>query len=137
MKHILLVDDQLDIQEMLADLLRNRGIKVDAYANGEQASKRLEEQKYDLVITDLNMPKVDGFTLISRIQNDIEGAKNTPIIVITGGQNAHKHREEVEALEQQNIQILKKPFGRQIFLDAVCEAFGIKPSEIHTLMMAE
>lgn len=133
MKHVLLVDDQIDIQEMLADLLRNHGVKVSAYANGKQAEKCLKEQRYDLIVTDLQMPKVDGFTFIEKVRGKTSNNTHTPIIVITGGQTTSEDR--LYQLEKDsNAQILKKPFTKQAFLDSVCAAFGIGPADIHTLI---
>ncbi len=133
MKHVLLIDDQIDIQEMLADLLRNHGIAVDAYANGEQAIKRLKEKTYDLIITDLNMPKLGGFEFIEDARKTVLRGLDIPFLIITGGKDmSEDHLYQLG--KEINAQVLRKPFSKQAFLDSVCAAFGINPADIHTLM---
>lgn len=138
MKTVMLVDDQLDIQEMLADLLRNHGIRVEAYANGEQALERLKDNFYDLIITDMHMPKVNGYTLITEMQNNNPISQDMPVIIITGGQKAIEYQDQIEKLSNQNkITVLEKPFSKQQFLDCVCEAFGVSYEDIYKLAQEE
>src|SRR2546425_9120634 len=60
----LLVEDEANMVRTLAKILERRGYAVDAAANGEEALRRLSAQPYDLVITDLNMPVMDGMQLL-------------------------------------------------------------------------
>lgn len=130
MKEILLVDDKIDIQVILADFLRNIGIKVDACENGAEAIKKLEKKTYDLIVTDLMMPKEDGFSLVYKVQNTLKSTQKTPIIVMTGGNSSEKFKLNMEYLAKTDIKILKKPFSRKEFEDAVLKAMKAKPEDL-------
>lgn len=129
MKTVLLVDDQIDIQSLIADVLRNHGIKVEAAADGLEAIKILEEKSFDLIITDLKMPNEDGFSLIYKAKNTILNSSDTPVLVITGGGESFDFNVSLEGLQESGIAVLKKPFSKQQLLDSVCEVFGVKTPE--------
>ena len=108
MKNVLVIDDQIDIQEIIADFLRNSGYVVEACSNGVQAAQKVKLKKYSLIITDLMMPKGDGFSFIA----STNGRLNTPVLVMTGGSNFEKYREKIETLQDAGFVILKKPFSK-------------------------
>ena len=62
--HTLLVEDEANMVRTLAKILERKGYAVDAAGTGEEALQRLLEADYDLVITDLNMPVMDGMRLL-------------------------------------------------------------------------
>ncbi|MCK6417779.1 MAG: response regulator [Alphaproteobacteria bacterium] len=115
-KSILLVDDNLFIQEIVADFLRNSGYRVEAAANGNKALLRLREKSFDLVLTDLIMPQEDGFSLISSIKK-----LPTPplIIVMTSGSNDKVFQEKLKALQDQGVKMIWKPFSKEDLLQMV------------------
>lgn len=80
-KRLLLVDDSKVVLAKLQSLLKNDFLLFTA-ANGEEALTLLDNQKIDLVITDLEMPVMDGFELISYIVGSMH-TENIPIIAIT------------------------------------------------------
>lgn len=129
MKTVLLIDDQIDIQSLIADVLRNHGIKVEAAADGLEATQILKEKSFDLIITDLKMPNEDGFSFIYKARNTILNSENTPILIITGGGESFDFNVSLEGLQESGIKVLKKPFSKQQLLDAVCEVFGVKSLE--------
>ena len=108
MDNILVIDDQIDIQEILADFLRNSGYVVEACANGVQAAQKIKEKQYSLIITDLMMPKGDGFSFIATTNGRLE----TPVLIMTGGSNFEKYREKIETLKNAGYIALKKPFSK-------------------------
>lgn len=129
MKTVLLVDDQIDIQSLIADVLRNHGIKVEAAVDGLEATKILKEKSFDLIITDLKMPNEDGFSLIYKAKNTILNSADTPILVITGGGESFDFNVSLDGLRESGVLVLKKPFSKQQLLDSVCEVFGVKTPE--------
>lgn len=129
MKSVLLVDDEIDIQVMIADFLRNYGLRVEAYANGKQANDRLSSQKYDLIITDLRMPEEDGFSLVYKIRNYWQNSKNTPIIIISGAAQKKDFEDSIASLKKHNILFLEKPFEMDALIDSVCKSFGLSDIE--------
>jgi two-component system nitrogen regulation response regulator NtrX len=80
-KKILVVDDQESMREMLSELLQMMGYEARAVDGGQQALQSLQETETDLVITDLNMPGMDGMELMKRIKMLYPGL---PVIIITG-----------------------------------------------------
>lgn len=77
----LLVEDEPNMVRTLGKILARRGHLVDSASNGEDALRRLEEHEYDLVITDLNMPVMDGLTLLREMHGR---GLDTAVIVLTG-----------------------------------------------------
>ena len=67
---ILVVEDVPNILDLLAVTLRFKGYPVVTAPNGEEAMKRIAEQRPAMVITDILMPKMDGFSLMHRLRSD-------------------------------------------------------------------
>lgn len=78
---LLLVEDEVNMVRTLVKILERRGYEVDAAGTGEEALRRLGTATYDLVITDLNMPVMDGMQLLREIK---QRQFNPAIIVLTG-----------------------------------------------------
>lgn len=80
MARILIVDDEKSIRSVLREILEDEHYDVDDAANGEEALIKLEEEKYDVVLSDIKMPKMDGITLLDTI---IKKGIDTQIIMIS------------------------------------------------------
>lgn len=82
MKNILLVDDETNFLLSLADMLKvsENNFAIETAANGKEASDIVDKGKIDLVVTDLNMPEMDGFELMAHIS---QVAPDTPVIAMT------------------------------------------------------
>lgn len=108
MKNILVVDDEQDILETIVDSLEiefGDSIHIDQAANGQEALQLFNGGKaYDLIVTDLNMPDMDGLELTENIK---KLQSTTPIIVFTG----HGDIEEKEKLTSLGVvAMIKKPY---------------------------
>lgn len=79
---ILVVDDSEPTRKFIGSILLKDGYNVDYAENGITALEKLFISKYDIVITDINMPGMDGFELIVKLRKD-EMYKTTPIILLT------------------------------------------------------
>ena len=66
-KHILLVDDEKVFVESMAEVLRTRGFEVETATTGKQALAIVKSSDYDLLVTDLSMPGMDGIELIRQV----------------------------------------------------------------------
>jgi DNA-binding NtrC family response regulator len=104
MLDILLVDDEPPIRAFVEDALRDQGHRVTVAGDGAEAMARLDHRVYDLVISDVRLPKVDGLTLFSRIQND---APSTQVILMTAYGSVN---DAVNAIRQRAVDYLTKPF---------------------------
>lgn len=82
MKKILIVDDSSVVRMSLDMLLKENNYDVDSAANGLEGLGAIEASKYNLIITDINMPKMDGLEMMKRAR-ELPSAKFTPILVLT------------------------------------------------------
>lgn len=92
MATILAVDDSVSIRQMVAFTLKQAGYDVIEATDGEQALSLARGKKADLVITDINMPKMDGITLIKNLRA-LPDYKFTPILTLTTETAADKKQE--------------------------------------------
>jgi len=81
-RNILVVDDSVTTRILERNILRTAGYNVTVAINGLDALTKLYSQEFDLIVTDVEMPEINGFELTERIRND-ERFKNIPIILLT------------------------------------------------------
>ena len=81
-RKILLVDDDQDFIQLLEFDLKKHGYSVATANNGEEGLSKLRDAKPDLIILDIKMPKVDGYTFVRRLKKDPD-SKDIPVIVLT------------------------------------------------------
>ncbi len=81
-KHILIVDDSTSIRQMVEVTLKSAGYDVTTAEDGQIALEKGKSAVFDCVITDQNMPNMDGLTLIKSLR-DLENYKKKPILVLT------------------------------------------------------
>lgn len=92
MANVLVVDDSTTMRQMVSFTLTGAGHKVIEAADGEDALKLVEGKKIDLVITDINMPKVDGIALIKALRAQV-AFKFIPILTLTTESQVEKKAE--------------------------------------------
>ncbi|MEQ1709260.1 MAG: response regulator [Terricaulis sp.] len=80
-KIILAVDDSLTIRELINFVLSNAGFKVELAEDGVHGLEQLARVKPDVIITDVNMPRLDGLSFIEKARESL--ARSTPILVLT------------------------------------------------------
>jgi excisionase family DNA binding protein len=115
---ILVVDDEQAVRDLLAKTLTLADYDVDAVGDGPAALERLRAATYDLLITDLKMPGMDGLSVIREAR---KLASDLPVIVITG------YSTEASAIEAINLGVagyLTKPFRLPRILAAAARALG-------------
>jgi signal transduction histidine kinase/CheY-like chemotaxis protein len=107
-RRVLLADDEESVTQMVeATLTSLLGYRVDRAANGQEAIERLQVQGYDLIISDVRMPLVDGLGVYRWLkENNPEQTKT--FLFITGDAGSRELNEELERL---GAPVLKKPFG--------------------------
>jgi two-component system chemotaxis response regulator CheY len=91
-KRIMAVDDSKTMRDMVSFTLSTAGFDVDSAEDGQKALSALEKTQVDLVITDLNMPNMDGITLIRRLRADPK-YRGVPILMLTTEADADKKAE--------------------------------------------
>ena len=117
---ILLIDDEPSFVRALARLLRLDGYRVDTAAEGQQALAQLQTQHYDVILCDLRMPGLDGFTFYTRLQQQVPALCHR-IIFITGDTLG---AESTTFLAQCNQPFLAKPCSAAAVRHAVQQVLG-------------
>jgi len=103
-RNVLIVDDEESMRHLLAVILKERGYEVRAVANGEDALKELAARDYDLVLSDVRMPRMDGLALL---QKALEGQPDLTFIVMSA---YGTHTTAIEAMKAGAYDYVSKPF---------------------------
>ncbi|MEP6866803.1 MAG: response regulator, partial [Deltaproteobacteria bacterium] len=111
----LVVDDSRAIREAMTSMLGREGWIVDVAEDGARALQMTRQLRYDLVVTDLEMPELNGFDLIARLRDDAR-FKTTPIVIITSRANP-EHRRRAKDLGVRAL--VAKPITRRKLLEAL------------------
>jgi two-component system chemotaxis response regulator CheY len=106
-KNVLIVDDSPTVRKFVSVSLSMQGFSVVAACDGMDALEKLPQKKFDLVITDLNMPNMDGFDLIRHLRENPE-YKDLPVVILTSLSD-EANREEGARLGVASY--LVKPFS--------------------------
>lgn len=104
MEKILVVDDEQSLRDVLSIMLKRAGYAVTSAVDGEEAIELLNKEIFDLVITDLRMPKVDGMEVLKAVKS---ASPETVVLIITAFATADS---AVEAMKQGAYDYLTKPF---------------------------
>lgn len=114
--HILVVDDSITTRTLEKNILESKNYQVTVAVNGKEAWEILQKQQFSLVITDVAMPLMDGFTLTERIKHN-EKLRDMPVIIVTslGSDEEKKRGIDVGA----NAYIIKHEFESGALLDIV------------------
>ena len=91
-RRIMAVDDSATVRQMIGFTLRDAGYEVIEACDGQDALAKMEEHKIHLLITDLNMPKLDGIGLVKEVRRD-QANRFMPIIMLTSESADEKKRE--------------------------------------------
>ena len=112
---ILVVDDSITVRRVTQRLLQREGYRVSMAADGLQALERLQEERPTVVLSDIEMPRMDGFDLARNIRGDVRLSR-LPIIMITS-RIAEKHREHAKELGVDHY--LGKPYAEDELLSLI------------------
>ncbi len=82
MSRILVIDDEVSISELIREVLMGHGYSVETAANGKEGMRLISEFKFDLIVTDMCMPDMNGSSIVSHVRNS--NRHRTPIIGISG-----------------------------------------------------
>ncbi len=118
---ILVVDDMSTMRRIVKSILNQLGYNnIDEAENGKQALAKLKSEKYDFLVTDWNMPEMDGLELVKTIRNDSE-LKNIPVLMVTA---EGKKENVIEALKAGVNNYIVKPFTPEVLKEKIEKIFG-------------
>ena len=123
-KKVLVVDDETNIRCLLSDFLSSKGFEVSLAKDGQESLDQLENENFDLVITDIHMPRLDGIEMLKRME---KASRKEKIIIMTGDP---ADQRLVEIKTPHVVSQLHKPFGMDNLLNVAIAAISntdIKP----------
>lgn len=120
MSRVLVVDDEKSIRMTLCEFLRLEGYQADCVPDVPTAFQMLEANEYDVIVSDIIMPRQSGIELLSMVRNK---SRSIQYIVMTGEPSVDT---AIKAVQQDANDYLVKPINREIFLKAVRNAARVK-----------
>ena len=122
MKTVIVVDDDNNIRDTIVDILNLEGYCAEGFPGAQGVLDRLNKDNVSLVVTDLNMPDIDGMELLQSVV-ELAKTKNRqlPVILLTG---AGFEERGAEALKLGAFACFAKPFDIDEFIESVVKAIG-------------
>lgn len=120
-KRILIVDDEPMLREVFSEMLAGPGLEIKEASGGDEAFQMLQNETFDLVISDVRMPKGDGISLLSNIKNKLP---NPPAVILCSG---FSDLNSQKAKEMGAVELLEKPFDHDVFNDLVNKVLSRLP----------
>ncbi len=120
-RRILVVDDSLSVRELQKRLLTNRGYEVEVAADGHAGWSRVREGAFDLVILDIDMPRMDGLALTRSIKQDAR-VRHVPVMLLSYRDSKEDRARGLEA--GATAYLTKSTFEDEAFVDAVVGLVG-------------
>lgn len=117
--HVLIVEDETGLLEILELNFRSAGYTVSTATDGVTAWQRYEQQHPDLLVLDLNLPKITGFRLLELVRSE----SDLPVLILT----AYDFAEAEEVAQHRPDAFVKKPFDVQELVRTADRLVGRKP----------
>ncbi len=114
-KLVMIVDDSVTVRKVTSRLLERNGMQVMTAKDGVDAITQLQERRPDIMLLDIEMPRMDGFEVANLVRHDSK-LRDLPIIMITS-RTGEKHRERAMAIGVNDY--LGKPYQETVLLDAI------------------
>jgi two-component system chemotaxis sensor kinase CheA len=118
---LLISDDSFTTRELMRSILHSAGYDVTTAVDGMDALDKLQAQSYDLVVSDVEMPRLNGFELTESIRQQL-GLTDLPVIIVTSLASDEHKRRGMEAGAQ--AYIVKSQFNQDNLLDAIQQLLG-------------
>jgi DNA-binding NtrC family response regulator len=119
--HILVVDDEPLIAGLIADALTTEGYEVDMAANGREALEKIAAQSFDLIVSDLRMPEVDGVALYHELERRRPNLL-ARFVFVSGTTDL---LEYTQFLADTRIPVLGKPFHLEVLRRLIEQSLGV------------
>ncbi len=118
--HVLIIEDEAGLLEILEVNFRSAGYQVSTATDGVTAWQRYEHERPDLLVLDLNLPKISGFRLLELVRSE----SDLPVIILT----AYDFAEAEEVARHRPDAFVKKPFDVQELVHIADHLVGRKPA---------
>ena len=120
MSRVLIVDDEKSIRTTLCEFLKHEGIEAEATADADAACQMLAAADYDVILTDIIMPKISGIELLAKIR---QTSQTMQVIIMTGEPSVDT---AIQAVQNGANDYLTKPINKAILIKAVNNALMVK-----------
>jgi two-component system response regulator VanR len=122
MSRILIIEDEAKIQEILTEYLREYGYDTDSAYDGVEGMAMFKKNKYDVVLLDIMMPKIDGFAALELLRQD----SDIPVIMITAMEG---EEYQIKGFDLQADDYIVKPFSMNLVIRRIEAVLRRKPPE--------
>jgi chemosensory pili system protein ChpA (sensor histidine kinase/response regulator) len=119
-KVVVLVDDSISVRKFVGKMLEKAGYRVRLASDGLEALEIVGQMRCNLIVTDLEMPRTNGYELLAHLRQD-EKTRGLPVMVVTSRAGA-KHRDR--AMKEGAVAFMTKPVQEEPFLTAVTRLIG-------------
>jgi two-component system sensor histidine kinase and response regulator WspE len=120
-KRVLVVDDSLTVRELERKLLDHNGIEVEVSVDGMDGWNAVRSDAFDLVVTDVDMPRMDGIELVTLIKRD-PGLRNLPVMIVSYKDREEDRRRGLDA--GADYYLTKGSFHDETLIHAVVDLIG-------------
>lgn len=121
MKKVLIVDDSPTIVEITKAMLKEEGFEIDVASNGAEALEKVKQFKPDLMLLDIMMPDMDGYSVIKSLRREAgAGSPDYTKVIVVTSKDKMRDLFELEGIEG----YLVKPFFRTELMDRIAEVLG-------------
>jgi two-component system response regulator VanR len=130
MPKILIIEDEVEIAEILTEFLCDYGFSVDTAADGIDGLDKIKQHKYDLILLDIMMPKIDGFATLELIRK----ISDVPVIIITALED---EENQLKGFDLKADDYISKPFSMNLVLrriEAVLRRFKPEPDSGNNIL---
>lgn len=121
MAEVLIIDDMAGVRRAVDSMLRQAGHKVTGAGDGEEGLELLKQRRFDLVIVDVLMPKLDGAEVIFQLHML---PNHPPVLAISGGGAGLSASDALKTARLKADAFLEKPFDKEQFMGAVDKLLG-------------
>ena len=125
---VLVVDDEPTIRALVAKIVERAGFRAEVARDGADAIEKLERESFSVLIVDLMMPIVDGYSVVEWVKHHAQ--PKPAIIVVSAGDSAALRRLDGSVVHS----IIRKPFDVDVLSDLITAAAKISPVEEHELL---
>lgn len=123
-RRALVVEDELMLVSVLRRVLRRElAFEVDTALNGREGLDKASAEPYDIILSDIRMPEMDGITMVRSIRTSQGPNAGTAIVMLTG-----YHTEGRRAAGELDTGFVAKPFRRAVLLEAIDQALSARPT---------
>lgn len=129
--NVMVVEDDNDLREALNETLTLAGYHVATAADGQEALRQLDEQQFDLIVSDIQMPHMDGHTLLKKLKGQ---QPELPVMLMTAYGSI---QQAVDAMRDGAVDYMVKPFEAEVLVNMVSRYAGQSNSEVTDVIAAD